>query len=431
MPYDAERIVRTSHFKNLTYIALSLNCGSAAGLDIAHSFLKHIEPELKKLGKTYHVYIVDKSSHFFWSTGSPRSVTSAALLPAEQLFAPIADGFKSYDSSLYTVVHGTAESWDVGGRTVTIRLADGEITQTLPYYALVLATGLRTPSPTTSLHGNYTISKAAIEDLNKKLTSAVSVIVAGGGPTGVETAGEIGHFLNGSGGWFSSRPANPKAKVTLITNADQLLPVLSKPRALKAETLLNNVGVDVLYNVSVVSTTTDADGKTTISLSNGEQWTADVYISALGTTPNSEYVPTNLKNDKGYIKTNITTLRADAAGPRVYVAGDIGDYSRGGFHNLYSAIPVLATNIKRDLLAAAASDDPDAKPEGPDRPFVANESETQAVPIGPWGVGAVHGWGLPGFLVWLLKGRNYMISNIPLTVNGDMVKRDNTNWNPS
>lgn len=136
--------------------------GSAAGLGIAHSFLKHIEPKLKELGKIYHVYIAKSSSHFFWSSGSPRSLVSDTRLPVDKLFAPIADGFKSYDSSLYTIIHGTAESWDVGGRTVTIKLADSEKTETLPYFALVLATGVRTPSPATSLHGDYTVSKAAI-----------------------------------------------------------------------------------------------------------------------------------------------------------------------------------------------------------------------------------------------------------------------------
>ncbi|KAK6498292.1 hypothetical protein TWF481_010883 [Arthrobotrys musiformis] len=397
--------------------------GSGAGLGVAHSFLKHIEPELRKLGKKYHLYIIDSSSHFFWNTGSPRSVVSAALLPAEKLFAPIADGFKSYDSSLYTVIHGTAVSWDVGGRTVTVELANDQNTQTtLPYYALVLATGTRTPSPATSLHGDHTITKAAIEDLNKKFASAVSVIVSGGGPTGVEVAGEAGHFLNGSAGWFSSRPSNPKAKVTLVTNRDKLLPVLSKPRALTAEIYLNQVGVDVVYNVSVVSSTTDADGKTTVHLSNGEQWTADVYIPAWGITPNSSYAPADLKNDQGYIKTNHATLRAEAAGPRVYVAGDVGDYSRGGFHNLYATIPVIVANIKRDLLeAATSSDGSDSQPNEPDRLFTPNNSETQAVPIGPRGVGAVNGWGLPSFLIWLVKGRDYMIRNVSATVNGNMV----------
>ncbi|KAF2963897.1 hypothetical protein GQX73_g9667 [Xylaria multiplex] len=306
--------------------------GSGAGLGIAHSFLKHIEPELAKLDKTYH--------------------------------------------------------------------------------------------PTLPGVGHAPFGRRALR-AHRRWIQAVRFL-AGGGPTGVEITGEIGHFLNGSTGWFSSRSSNPKAKVTVVTKGDKLLPVLNKSRALWAETLLNRVGVDVVYNVSVVSSTTDADGKTTVDLSNGEQWTADVYIPAWGVTPNSEYVPANFKNDQGYIKTNEATLRADAAGPRVYVAGDVGDYSRRGFHNLYSAIPVLAANIKRDLLAAAASDSLDTKPEGLGRSFTRNSSETQAVPIGPAGVGAVNGWGLPSFLTWLLKGRNYMIGNITVTVNGDMVKRDNT-----
>ncbi|KAF3909710.1 hypothetical protein AA313_de0209013 [Arthrobotrys entomopaga] len=397
--------------------------GSGAGLNIAHSFLKYIEPELKKLGETYHLFIVDSSSHFFWNTGSPRSLVSNALLPADKLFMPIADGFKSYDPKVYTVIHGKAGSWDTARREVTIKLADSENIQILPYHALVLATGLRTPSPATSLHGDHNITKTALADLNDKIASATSVVVCGGGPTGVEVAGEIGNFLNGSAGWFYSRPSNPKAKVTLLTNANKLLPVLSEPLALQAEKFLNKVGVDVVYNVSVISNTVDTDGKTTVNLSDGQQWTADVYIPAWGTVPNSEYVPADLKNDRGYVKTDATTLRADVtAGPRVYVAGDVGDYSRGGFHNLYAAIPVLVTNIKRDLLAAAAamvtSDGIDAKLEGSDRLFVPNNSETQAVPIGPRGVGAVNGWWLPSFLIWLAKGRDYMIGNIPRIVNG-------------
>ncbi|KAK6538932.1 hypothetical protein TWF694_010483 [Orbilia ellipsospora] len=396
--------------------------GSGAGLNIAHSFLRYIEPELKKLGETHHVYIVDSSTHFFWNTGSPRSMVSDTLLPADNLFMPIADGFTSYDPSVYSIIHGKVESWDTASREVAIKLADSQNIQTLRYHALVLATGVRTPSPATSLHGDHAITKAALADLNNKIASATSVIVCGGGPTGVEAAGEIGHFLNGSAWWFYSRPTNPRAKVTLITNSNKLLPVLSEPLARQAEIFLNKVGVDVVYNVSVVSSAIDTDGKTTVNLSDGRQWTVDVYIPASGTTPNSEYVPANLKNNRGYVKTDATTLRANvSAGPRVYVAGDVGDHSRGGFHNLYAAIPVLVTNIKRDLLAAATAspDGVDVKLEGPDRLFTPNTSESQAVPIGPRGVGAVNGWGLPSFLIWLLKGRDYMIGNIPRTVNGN------------
>ena len=100
-----------------------------------------------------------------------------------------------------------------------------------------------------------------------------------------------------------------------------------------------------------------------------------MYIPTQGTTPNSKYIPADLKNDQGYIKTNGITLRANTR-TRVYVAGDISNYSYRGFYNLYSAIPILITNIKRNLLVAAASNKLDTKPKGLDRLFTLNNSKT-------------------------------------------------------
>ena len=73
---------------------------------------------------------------------------------------------------------------------------------------------------------------------------------------------------------------------------------------------------------------------------------------------------------------------------------------------MYS-LPALETNLKRDLLAAHV--DPQGKPVGKDRLYVKNEKETQLVPIGSKCVGAVFGWWLPSFVVWLIKGRDYMV----------------------
>lgn len=194
----------------------------------------------------------------------------------------------------------------------------------------------------------------------------MSIIVSSSKPTGIEAAGEISYFLNGSISWFSSYPSNLKAKVTIITKANRLLPILSKPYILIAKTFLNKVSVNIIYNVSIILSITNANSKTTINLSNGKQQTTNIYIPTQGITPNSKYIPADLKNDQGYIKTNGITLRANAAGTRVYVAGDISNYSCRGFYNLYSAIPILITNIKRNLLAAAASNKLDTKPKGLD-----------------------------------------------------------------
>ena len=82
----------------------------------------------------------------------------------------------------------------------------------------------------------------------------------------------------------------------------------------------------------------------------------------------SEFVPAHLLNDRGYIIQNQSTLCVDAAGARVYALGDVGTSSPGG---ILATLPVMETNLKRDLLAAHA--DPEAKPEGIDRTYVKNE----------------------------------------------------------
>ena len=59
-------------------------------------------------------------------------------------------------------------------------------------------------------------------------------------------------------------------------------------------------------------------------LHDGEELDADIYIPATGVRPMSEYVPQDLKDKKGYVINNESTLRVDAAGPRVYAVGDVG-----------------------------------------------------------------------------------------------------------
>jgi apoptosis-inducing factor 2 len=137
----------------------------------------------------------------------------------------------------------------------------------------------------------------------------------------------------------------------------------------------------------------------------------------------SEYVPAHLKNKDGYVIQNESTLRIDAAGPRVYALGDIGSYSTGGIFDIMQGLPVLETNLKRDLLAAHR--DSSAIPEGQDRMYTKNEKEMQIVPVGPSkGVGAIFGWRVPSIFVWLLKGRDYMIPKGSECINGSRWKKE-------
>ena len=72
-------------------------------------------------------------------------------------------------------------------------------------------------------------------------------------------------------------------------------------------------------------------------------------------------------------------------------------------------VPIVATNLKRDLVASAAGKS--APDTGKDRTFEPGTSVSQVVPIGRGkGVGQIFGYWTPSLFVWLLKGRDYMVS---------------------
>lgn len=335
-------------------------------------------------------------------------------MPFDKSYYDIVKGFAAYPAGQFTFVEGTASSFDPATRTVGVTLPSKEV-QTITYHSLIIATGTAPAWVAHGVHATHQLTQEAQKAFHAALPSAKTIVIAGGGPAGVETAGELAHELNGMPGMFSSAPKEPNVRITIVTADNKLLPVLRPAIAKKAEQLLAKMGVNVIYNTKVESAlpvgagnedpaTLALDGvttKTTVTLSNGETMEADLYIPATGATPNTQFIPKNLLNEKGYLENNAKTLRVDAAGANVYAIGDVASYSVGGVMDIYSAIPVLGENMKRDLLGDKAT--------GADKEYVPNTKETQLVPIGrSKGVGAIMGWKLPSFFVWMIKGRDYL-----------------------
>ncbi|KAF1962806.1 FAD/NAD(P)-binding domain-containing protein [Byssothecium circinans] len=379
--------------------------GSFAGISAAHYALKHTIPQLpKKDGKTYTVTMVNPSKDFYWRIAAPRAIVSKKLMPTSKLFYPIEPAF-AYAKDKFTFIQGTATHVDAAGQTVSVQTASGEQTS-IPYVALIIATGFSTPSPLFTQTTDRATLEATYDAFQKSLVNATSVVIGGAGPVGVEAAGEIAEFLNGKPGFLSSAPKHPKAKVTLICAEKKMLPILRESISKQAEKILKSLGCNVVYNTKVVSATTPSEGsKTAVELSNGETLEADIYIDATGTRANTGFLPKEWLDNRNRVQCNPKTLRVDAAAPRIYVVGDVGSYSRGGAVDLGDAIPVAMTNLKTDLIAHINNAAP-----GPDRHYTPNLKEQQICPIGTSkGVGAAAGNQLPSIMVWAIKGRDYMI----------------------
>lgn len=395
---------------------------SWAGLAAAHYSLRHVLPKLPDNGSAFRVVLVAPSEHFYYRIAAPRAVIAPELMPTSKIFLPIAENFAQYDKSKFSFVLGTATEMDVTARTVTIATPDSEKPQKLVYHALIIATGTSMPAKALSLSPTADATKAALADTHSHLHKAKTIIIAGGGPSGVETAGEVGEALNGAAGWFKARPANPKARITLLSGSDRLLSVLRPALSNQAEVFLARVGVDVVHGKRVTSTAANADGSVTVNLDDGSAMTADVYIPATGAIPNTTFVPAALLDDKGYVNAS-TSTRVENAGPRVFVVGDVASYATRGLMEIMKAVPAAMTNLTRDLLAHV--DGKDVAP-GADRTFKTLEGvELQLVPIGrSKGVGAIFGYRVPSFLVWLIKGRDYVLFNAKLTVQGKQWSRE-------
>lgn len=348
-------------------------------------------------------------------------------------FFPLEDGFKQYgqDRNIMTFRQARPTSVDTSSRTVsfmdTSNGVESKEVETIPYYALIIATGTMTPTPTTSFHGDHKKTQEALEDINRRLAKATSVVIAGGGPVAVETAGkvykfpaysavhtkissgEIGEALNGT----KSSAESARVKITVVAGGKKLLPVLGEKFSRKAANFLDKVGVKVVYNTKVTKVNFGAEhaDKATVTLDNGETMTADVYIPATGAKPNTDFLPKRLLNERGYVRTNPGTLRVDDAGARVYALGDVGSYTRGGILDLYAATPVFGNNFGQDLGLRQA-----------DKQHKSDTSETQIVPVGSKvGVGAFKGFGMPSFVVKQAKGKDFMLGYIPKVTQGESI----------
>lgn len=290
-------------------------------------------------------------------------------------------------------------------------MAIGDVEQ-IVFYALLIATGASTPSPLLGLNRDVEHLRTSPNNFRKVLPTVKSIAIAGGGPAGIETAGELGEFINGRAGWSSSILANPEFLITVVNAGPKILPALRPALAKKAEEYLAKVGMTVIKNARVKTGaphgagTEDVTTKATLILEDGNTLAADLYIPATGSKPNTSFIQDALLTVDGRIDTNNFTLLVETAGPRVYAVGDVASYSEPAIHLILNAIPVLCTNCKRDLLLAAEGKSPVSE----DQLFKEDTRETQMVPIGKSkGVGAATGYQLPSFMVWLIKGRDYWL----------------------
>ncbi|KAF7960088.1 hypothetical protein EAE96_001687 [Botrytis aclada] len=413
--------------------------GNFGGVTAVHQLLRQTLPQLHNLDQTksYHVTLITPNTSFFFKIASPRALINPTIIPHEKVFVPLSEAFSRYDAAQFQLIQGVASTLDPATRTVTIATGDGttDATQHIHYDSLIISTGTTSKSPLWTLHGSESHTKTALSALHTALPTAKTVLVAGGGAVGVETAGEIATNY-------------PDCKVTLLSGTNRVLSRVKRATSARAQDYLENiVHVEVINDVRIESTDPAEPGisPTTLTLSDGSKRDVDIYIDATGGTPNSEFLPTSWLDETGRVITRDAYFRVQGNGSDdvkgIYALGDIVAGSSNSALGLDPMIATLASSLAVDIATDLGIPKP-AEPSpgllGSVWKMIAGGSgtgypvqqefkpmkDTIFVPIGNGGgVGQVFGWRAPSILVKIGKGKSYLIELVGPMISGEKVKK--------
>jgi len=356
------------------------------GLPLAHYVLKHYaeKHDLK-------VILVSRSDEFYWNIGTPRAAVPGQFTDG-QIFFSIPKAFAKYRDKRFEFVLGTVESWDPMETFVAVTLSDGQ-TRTLNYHTIIVATGSDyANSMPWKLVGTSQQTHDSLIKLRNQVEKAKSIVVAGGGPTGVEFAGELGHEYGKTG----------KKTITLVIT--EPMPLESKNleatrQAAKRE--LEKLNVKIIGNAKVTDSTDNAGGQVlTLVKADGSQeiLEADLFVPTWGVTYNTSFAPASLREPNGRLKVT-DSLRAPGY-DNVFLAGDAANADCYAATIREPQIRYLATAIGHYLAGNRV-------------PIYSPETKVGlAASVGPSrGVGQMGNFNMWSFLVWYYKAR-HMCTNV-------------------
>lgn len=351
--------------------------GSFAGIIAAKTIFNQNEQAVR-------VTLISTSTHSFFNIAAPRLLTEPDK--AENTIFPIKETLEKYSNGTqFEFIHGKVESADLDKNSLIVDNSDGK--QSINYDYLVIASGSRTDSAAFKLYDGHTETVAAIKLMNKSIIDAKKIIILGGGPTGVESAGELGYQYG------------KEKEIILYTGLKGPLAALGESRSKTSAEKLAALGVKVINDKASHSLESD-NTQAKVIFDDGSSEVADLVIPAYGLTPNSEFLDKKFLDTKGFLKTD-EFLRVEGYN-NVLGFGDIVSMGERSFVDImYAQKSTFEATVSHEFFGA------DLKLKSYSR-----LKPTLLVPISQeGGVGVAFGWNVPNFLVKFLKSKDFMIPN--------------------
>src|ERR1700738_805559 len=280
-----------------------------------------------RLAENFDVTVVAPTNYFEVPMAMPRLMVQPGL--ADKAIISIADALPKVQH-----IHGHLGGWPddgglVDGNDGARRRVTGDIS--------VLATGSRCAGQLVrSLSGSIEERKAVFRRLEVSLSAARRILIVGGGPVGVEMAGEIVETWRGR-------------SVTIVEAGAQILAGTAKSVSTHAAKFLKQRGVTLLTGERIESPS-PGDG---VSVEPGEARTTsgkligyDVILWCIGGRPNTEYLRSHFSD------------RLDADGrvrvtPQLLMEGEDRVFALGDITNLKEN--KMALHIAGQLSVAEAN----------------------------------------------------------------------------
>ena len=157
--------------------------------------------------------------------------------------------------------------------------------------------------------------KNKIVDLFEDGPEAISIVVAGGGPTGVELSAELSELLEDLTTLFPERNEDD-ISLHLIHGETRLLSAFHTDLGDKARRVLDKKGVEVILKDPIVSIEED-----TVTTKSGRRVAATMVIWTAGVKPNKiSYLPELRTDKRGRI--DVSEFLSVPERPEIFVVGD-------------------------------------------------------------------------------------------------------------
>jgi NADH:ubiquinone reductase (H+-translocating) len=265
---------------------------------------------------------------------------TTGILSEGEIAAPIRDVLR--DQANVRVIQGEVHDIDLARRTVSWTL--GEVTTSTPYDSLILAAGAGQSYFGNDRFAEFAPGMKSIDDalaLRARIFGAFEVaevetdadrreswltfVVVGGGPTGVEMAGQLAELSRRSmkNNFRAIDPAT--ARVVLVEAGEALLAAYGPRLSRRAKRALEKHGVEVqlgarVTDIDAVSVEIlNADGRVTRIASRTKVWAAGVSASPLAARIAEGSRATLTRTGQLEVRPDLTV----PGHPEVFVVGDV------------------------------------------------------------------------------------------------------------